>query len=88
MISRFFEGGQHEDGLLHFSKTVSSDSEDFSATTHQVRQEGDVSPIDGHSVALHRVVDLGHDRLTSRLDAQHGGDLVRVVRRRFARFHA
>ena len=88
MISRFFKGGQHEDGLLHFCEAVTSDSEDFSAATHQIGQQGDVSPVDGHSVALHGVVDLRHDRLTSGLDAQHRGDLVGVVGSCFARFDA
>ena len=44
--------------------------------------------INGHSVTLHRVVDLRHDGLPSRLDTQHGRHFVRVVRCRFTRFDA
>ena len=84
MIRCFFKGGQHEDRLLHFSEAVPCDAEDLTAAGHQICQKCDVPAIDGHAVALHRVVDLGHDRLTRGLDAQHWGYLVGVVRGCFA----
>ena len=52
---------------------------------YQISQEGNVPPIDGHSVTLHRVVDLRHDGLPRGLNAQNGRNFVRVVRRRFTR---
>ncbi len=88
MIACLFEGRQHQDGLLHLGQTMTSNAENFAATGHQIRQEGDVPTVDGHSVALHRVVDLRHDGLPGRFDAQHRRHLVRVVRRRLGSHYA
>jgi len=65
---------------------VTRDAQDLSATGHQVCEKCDVTTIDGHAVALHRVVDLRHDGLTGGLDAQDGRYLVRIVRGRFTGF--
>ena len=88
MIAGLFERGQHEDGLFHLGEAVTSDAQDLTATRHQVGEKCDVTSIDGHAVALHRVVDLRHDRLAGGLNAQDGRHLVGIVRGCFTRFYS
>ena len=82
MVGGLFKGGQHEHGLLHLGQAVAGDAERFAPAGHEVGQEGDVSAIDGHAVAAHGVLDLAHDGLPRRLDAQGRGHFQSVVGRR------
>mmetsp|Transcript_2271 Transcript_2271/g.6883 ORF Transcript_2271/g.6883 Transcript_2271/m.6883 type:complete len:501 (-) Transcript_2271:667-2169(-) len=88
VVGRLLEGGEHEHRLLHLRHAKARDAEHLSAEAHDVCEQRDVPAVDLHPVLPHRVLDLVHDGLPRRLDAERLLDLGDVRRSRRAAAHA
>mmetsp|Transcript_2442 Transcript_2442/g.6526 ORF Transcript_2442/g.6526 Transcript_2442/m.6526 type:complete len:215 (-) Transcript_2442:1124-1768(-) len=79
MVNRHLKRSKHQRRRLHLHNPKPSDTKNLPAESHHVGEEHDMSRINRHPVASHRVLDLGHDGIPSCFDAQrffHGDDVI------------
>ena len=49
---------QHQHRFLHFGKAVTGDAQNFTTTAHEIREEGNVTSINTHTVTFHCFVNF------------------------------
>lgn len=70
-IGCLLEGGKHESRVLHLSNTVSSDTVDLSLSSHNVREDVDMSDVDFNRVVTDRVLYLLYNLIPRSLNPEH-----------------
>mmetsp|Transcript_48253 Transcript_48253/g.104506 ORF Transcript_48253/g.104506 Transcript_48253/m.104506 type:complete len:416 (-) Transcript_48253:1263-2510(-) len=82
VVGGLLKGREHEDALFHLGHAEASDAEHLPSEGHDVGEQRHMARVDVHPVVAHRVLDLVHDRLPCRLDAERLLNLHDVSRPR------